>query len=581
MNTLERLEAGFNEARRRGDDEKARVIGQEIRRLQSSPPEETAPSPQSEASRVQQENLVALERRRQWQEAKNPAQRAKLLVQTALPKATEMVRNVVVEGGPIAVGQIAGQRVAGTPGRMLGGALGGFIGATANQLGEKIWGDRVEFEPGRIVSNAIAGALTTQGAKRNAAVNASAEMVRSLIDENEMPSMEAVGQAAAMGYVAGRVSQAMTGRVLTPTDALMEYRNNTFRVLRREGVVVNPQELTRTTGGLGSIAGSSQLNAAASRKNQAVWQRLARDELGIDKQPRPFRRTTIDGRGNVVKGDIDLAIQRASRPYDEIRKISEQARRELDGFHNGNRRSRRSLRMLRGKNQQEIDALLGANDNLDALKGIRSEIRDIGAAMKRGDPEAYRLLQAARATEQAIESRLEAAAMASGRRNLVNQLKESRTQLAKIYAVRDAVNDVTGLIDINELAGMRATSSRPGRMLTGNLAKMADFAEAFGRNAVEAVSAAVESPQAVSINYSARQIAQGRASGPLSAGVPLLSRGAKGLLLGEMLQDRFAQPQFMPAIARAPDTVVRNALMTFGRQGLFDAEEDAQAQQGR
>jgi hypothetical protein len=48
MNTLERLEAGFLEARSRGDDEKARLIGQEIRRLQGTQVNqpEQAPAPE-------------------------------------------------------------------------------------------------------------------------------------------------------------------------------------------------------------------------------------------------------------------------------------------------------------------------------------------------------------------------------------------------------------------------------------------------------------------------------------------------------------------------------------------------------
>jgi hypothetical protein len=520
----------------------------------------------SEAEQLEQENLKVLERRLAWQNANSPLERAKLIAQTIVPKAGEMAKSVAIEGGSAGVGQVVGQRVAGTPGRMAGGAIGGAGGSIANQTIDRIRGTRDFFSPGEVVANAVAGAFTTQGAKRNAGVNVAAETVRALIDEKTLPTMEGVTQAAALGYIAGKVSQKISGKQLTPQDALMEYRNNAFRALRKDGVVVNPQELSRQTGGLATIAGETPINVAASKRNQYVWQKLTRQELGIDNKPLPLRRTTIDGQGRVVKGDLDLVIERASKPYEQVRSLSQQAAQELEAFH----KTGKPMRLLRDKSQEEINLVLRANDNLDQLKKVRTEIRDAGAAMKRGEPDAYKTFQAAKAAEQAIEDQLERAAAVVGRPRLVKDVKEARVTLSKAFAVRDAVNDVTGLVDVNELANMRATPSKPGRMLTGNLAKMADFAEAFGRNAVEAVNAAVDRPAAVSLNYAARQIAQGRASGPLSAGVPFLSAGAKKALLTDMLQDRFAKPRFMPAPATDPSIAVRNALMVFGRQSMFD-----------
>jgi len=520
----------------------------------------------SEAEQLEQENLKFLERRLAWQNANSPLERAKLMAQNLVPKAGEMAKSVAVEGGSAGVGQVVGQRVAGTPGRMAGGAVGGATGSIANQIIDRIRGTRDSFSPGEVVANAVAGALTTQGAKRNAGVNVAAETVRALIDEKTLPSMEGVTQAAAIGYIAGKVSQKISGKELTPPDALLQYRNDTFRALRKDGVVVNPQELQRRVGGLATIAGEVPLNAASSMRNQYVWQKLTRQELGIDNKPLPLRRTTIDAQGRVVKGDLDLVIERASKPYEQVRNLSQQAAQELESFH----KTGKPLRLLRNKTQEDINLVLKANDNLDQLKKIRTEIRDAGAAMKRGEPDAYKTLQAAKAAEQAIEDQLERAAAAVGRPRLVRDVKEARVTLSKAFAVRDAVNDVTGLVDVNELANMRATPSRPGRMLTGNLAKMADFAEAFGRNAVEAVNAAVDRPSAVSLNYATRQIAMGRMSGPLAAGVPFLSEGAKNVLLTDMVQNQFTRPRFMPSPATDPSIAVRNALMVFGRQSMFD-----------
>jgi hypothetical protein len=518
----------------------------------------------AEAAKIEAENQKVLERRLQWQQANSPLERAKLMAKTLIPKSAEMAKNVAVEGGAAGVGQIVGQRTGGTPGRVVGGAVGGAAGSAVNQSFDMAMGTREKFAPGEVVANAVAGAFTTQGAKRNAGINAAAETIRSLIDEKSLPTMEGVSQAAAMGYIAGKVSQKISGKQLTPQDALMEYRNNAFRAVRNEGVVVNPQELSRNTLGLSTIAGEQPMNIAASKHNQYVWQKMARQELGIDNKPLPFRQTVKDKNGKIIPGDIDKAIARFSKPYAQVRKVSESAAKELESYHQRGV----PLRILAGKSQDEINLVLKANDNLDQLKRVRKEVSAARAAMKNGEPDAYKAFQAARAAEGAIEDQLEGAASAIGNPRLLKDVKAARPKLAQVFAVRDALaSEVTGLIDVSELANMRATSSRPGHMLTGNLAKMADFAEAFGRNAREAVSAGVDRPGAVSLNYAARQIAQGHSSGMLSAGVPFLSSAAKGALLSETLQNRFVKPSYL---ASEPSIAVRNALMVFGRQNLFD-----------
>jgi hypothetical protein len=541
-------------------EERQKIVAERAKQL------EAADLIKEENDKVAAENIRSLERRKKFQVAGatgSPLLQATAVVEEFSPEATQMIQSAGIVGGSTALGQVAGQRLYGPVGRSVGGAMAAAIGEIIDQGLQKSANPNFEFRPGQVAAAAFQGLLPTQGAKRNAIVNASAEVIRSIVDEQKFPELKQLSTAAATGYVAGKLSQQISGQKLTPHDALYVYRNDAFRALRGEGFVVNPMELRRGGDLIPRLAGASEgLGSEAIQRNQFNIQKLARQDLGLSKEAVGFRPTRIDKRtGKVIRGEIDEVIYKAEQSYRDLRGIADTAKKELDDFNSGKSKSWRYAM----KSPEEVDAILKANDNLDALKRTREEVKDAALAMKAGEEGALARFKAAKDLEDSIEAKIDLAASAAGNPKLLERLKSDRVTLSKAFAVRDSVNATTGILDIQALESIRATPSRPGRMLTGWLAKLADFATAFSRNAQDAVNAPIPGSTGGALNYTVRQTAERKPSGPLAAGVPYLSKGAQNLLLSETMQNRFAQPQYIYNADSIPSAASRNTLMNLGR----------------
>lgn len=507
---------------------------------------------------AQATNEAAYNRKQRWEAAASPTDKALLIVQEALPRAWEMTKSAVAEGSGAAGGQILGRliskplRVPKIIGQSVGGATGAAVGDFIAQQNAMAYDPNLEYKFGQTAAAAFQGLLPVQGPKKNALINVSAETIRSLVDEKKWPELSGLSVAAAGGYVGAKAGQAISGIKLTPHESLYRFRNDSFRGLIDEGVVVNPVELKKGNPILVMVAGGPNAIAAETiQKNQYVWQKLAREELGLSKEALPFRpdvRNKITGaieKGG--EGELKQVIKRAAKPYEEIRAISDDAIKGLEDFNAGKTKSwKYSL-----NTPAEVKAILSANDNLDALKRARTEISDAAQAMKSGEEGALSRFKTAKQLEDAIEEQLEIAATASGNKGLLERLIAGRKLMSQAFAIQDAVNPTLGIIDIQALESMRATPTKPGRLLTGRLAQMADFATAFGRNAADAVNAPLPGASGSSLNYAGRQTLQGKASGPISAGIPYLSEQARNMLLSPRFQQNYA----IPASILNPDTM--------------------------
>jgi hypothetical protein len=522
----------------------------------------------SDNAALARENQAAFERKKEWDAAGTAPARLAVLMREIAPKAIETATRAGFAGGTTAVGQIAGKRMGGTPGAIVGGAVAGAM-AELMQQGIDVSSDpNARMQPGRVYGAAIQGAFPTQGPKTNAFANAAAEMVHSLVDQKRFPELSQLSQAAATGYVAGKVSQAISGKALARNEALLQFKYDTFRKMRSEGLVVNPAELEITgplIEGATVLSGGNQAVAArAINENQYIFQELARKEIGLSRQQIPFRPTRLLRSGNVIKGDIDTVIEKASAPYEEIRAISTQAAKEIADFKAG----KVPTFSFASKTPQEIDVILKAGDNLDALKRSRIEIKEAVQAMKAAEQGALGRFEAAKALEDSLENQIDAAANLMGKKGLLNRLLKSRVLMAKAFALKNSVDDVTGILDVQALDSLRATGTKPGIRLTGKLADIADFARAFGRNAQDAVNAPMPGVPGAAVNYTARNLAQGNAAGLVSAGVPLVGRPSQNYLLSKGVQDELVDRVFMTNADKLPSAGARNMLMQMGRGNL-------------
>lgn len=518
------------------------------------------------------ENEAAYQRKQEWEAAGTAPARLGVMMRELAPKALETVARAGFAGGTTAVGQIAGRRVAGTPGAVVGGAVAGAV-AELTQQGIDVSSDpNARFQPGRVYGAAIQGAFPTQSPTASAFANAAAEMVHSLVDQKRFPELSQLSQAVATGYVAGKVSQAISGKALTPNEALYEYRYDAFRKLRPEGIVVDPAELGRTGTLIGPATrmagGSGAVGANAVQQNQYILQSLAREEMGLSKSPLPFKPTTTTPSGKVVKGDIDGIIEKAAKPYEEIREISNQAAKDIADFQAGKIASFR----FASKTPQEVSTILKAGDNLDALKRSRIEIKEAVQAMKAAEPGALQRFEAAKALEDSLEDQIEAAAKLTGNNGLMKRLTDARVRMAKGFALKNSVDDVTGILDVQALDALRATGTKPGIKLTGRLADIADFARAFSRNARDAVNSPIASAPGAAVNYTARNLAMGNPAGAVAAGVPLLAKPSQSYLMSKGVQDQLSIPEYLTRPDGLPSAGARNMIMQMGR-GPVPAEQ--------
>lgn len=470
----------------------------------------------------------------------------------------EKGRSMGVRGGGAAIGQVLGQRVAGKPGAVIGGAITGGLASAADQLLST-----GEIKQGELVADIGQGANLMRGTAVNAAANAMSEGIRQILDE-KTASLQGMSEAALAGAVGAKASQKMTGSK-NARDALFKYRDAIFEKLRKDGVVVNPGELGRpdVVGGraLTFLGGNEALYYNASERNQFVWQKLAREELGLDPKGeslafRPAKRNDIGAL--VDKGE--LAEKRAEyyKPYEEIDALSKQAKADLEAFKAGHSGPGFAAAMA---SPAAKDLLVGASVDLDALKVARQSMNDAYIKARAGDAQAAVDYKSLQQQVGVLEDKLEEAAKVWGDKGLPARLRDARRKIAQSWAVEHATTNAYGLLDPSELVRQRNN----GVALTGRLADIADFAEAFSREAEEAVSLGAETLRGVAVPYTARNVLAGNPQGFFAAGMPFVGEGVRSFLLSEGMQNRFAKPSMTPVPENIPAAAVRAGLLVGGR----------------
>lgn len=259
-----------------------------------------------------------------------------------------------------------------------------------------------------------------------------------------------------------------------PRDAILEEG-------RSAGYVVPPD-----TSVFRGVAGKAALRQEAIARNQQVTNNLARKALGLpDEVP-------------LTEGAIEGLINKFSEPYRKVAAIDPEA--------------------------------------AAALKELREARARAGAwytAYERNKIPTYQD-RAQRLTAKAdkLEEYLDDIAKNSGQPELLAELKDARTKIAKAKDVQRALN-VDGNVDAHVIGNM----FDKGKPLTGELATIGKFDQAFRRYTTE--SSRVEAPGGGQLSPLASVNAAANADGPMgwfAAGLPLAGGPARSLLLSRMYQ---------------------------------------------
>jgi len=141
----------------------------------------------------------------------------------------------------------------------------------------------------------------------------------------------------------------------------------------------------------------------------------------------------------------------------------------------------------------------------------------------------------ARATE--LESNLIEYAQSAGRTDLIPQLLAARVRIAKIHAVRRALNPAGTDVSASVLGAML----KKDRPLDGDLRTIAEFQQQFPKFMGEGVKSpragisALETAAATTAGF-AGAIATGKPAGALMAGIPLLRHPIRAAMLSKAMQ---------------------------------------------
>jgi hypothetical protein len=447
--------------------------------------------------------------------------------QEAMALTADTIKNMGLEGGGAAVGQMAGAATgplapAAVPAL---GAVGAGLGNIAAQLttpgknfslgelGGAIVGGTI---PGGSVAKAGGTALLKEGAKQ-AAGNLAATAVQTGIESQRLPTAGEAAMSVGGAFLGTGASKIAGNRFLDAPDPIDAKRNQVLTAWRAAGGKIDPEAVNKGIPLVGMMAGKEGTRQAASVDNQKVINRLIREDLGL-KAGKPITTDTLD----LVREEAGIAYQR-------IANLSKQAASDLEN-----------------------------------LKQARFNARELGEAYKTtGNPEALTKWKQARATADMIETLVEDHAVKSGRPQLVKDLKKARELYAKSFDAEAALSPGSGYIDASVLA-----SAYDGKNMTGNLKLVAEAAQNFPQYLTEKSRVGAPGVSRLGVYSGANAMAQGGPAGAAAFTLPLLGKPARKFILGDVVQN-YAANQSAKQAEKVSAAMARLSLLSAGRNNMF------------
>ena len=293
--------------------------------------------------------------------------------------------------------------------------------------------------------------------------------------------------------------------MLAQKEAQNTVRDATLNRAQNAGYVLPPSTVNPTMIGNAaeSFAGKAALKQEAELRNQQVTNSLVREELGLPKD------------APITTNSLETLRDTAAQPYRDVAALSPLAGQALQRLRDA--RSEATI------NHRHYDMT--------------------------GTPDSLRAARTADMQATHLEGVLERIATRAGQADLVQQLREARTQIAKTYDVERALNLGNGNVDA-KIIGRALDRGRP---LSGNLEIIARFAEGPGRQFTRE-SSAVPTPGVSALNWPAAAMLGVGGShylgmgGATLAAVPFVRGGVRQGLLSDTLQNNFARPDYAPTV---------------------------------
>jgi hypothetical protein len=242
---------------------------------------------------------------------------------------------------------------------------------------------------------------------------------------------------------------------------------------RAAGYVLKPSEAGGKVGKVAEgVTGSPRLSIEASLRNQPVTNKLAGQEVGIPEG------------GRVTRGSLSEAKKPHNEIYKEVGKLGEIT--TDDAYKNAingiGRTPGKSFPKVSSPDIERLREQYRHEESFEASDAVL-EVRRLRAASTKNikapnQPAQNELGYAQKQIADAIEDQIERHATAAGNPALVDALRYSRQQLAKIHTVQASLMGNTGDVSAVKLAQMQ----KKGVPLSGNLKLIADTADEFGES---------------------------------------------------------------------------------------------------
>lgn len=503
-----------------------------------------------------------------------------------------MLADMALEGGGATGGQIIGAIPAlsvptGGLSIPLGGAIGGTAGNLASQKRRILAGEQQGYRPGEALASFFTGmipgaSLEASGGKaiarealKQGAGGLAGRTIETVVDEGRLPSAAEYTVSgilpAAGGALAQRIQAAnpKVASAVSEANARRATERATLAAGRDAGLVVPPSLVNPGTVNdlLESAGGKAAVKQQAAIKNQPTVNAAVKRELGIpDAQ-------------DITEDLLDDIREKASKPYQKIEAMAEKAKVEKTNVE----------KATEGMSSHETEALRAIPANADKLKSLAIQTgADISALRKArntattkfrqyarsADPDHLDEARAALENANVLEQRIEDAAVDFGAPELVKELREGRTLIAKTYDAENALNVANSNIDPQKLA----SALRKGKPLSGELETIGAMALAYPQVMKEASKVGAPGVSAL-LPIGMAAGALGGSAATKSAGgaalglLPFLRGPARALVLSEPYQN-FATRIPLSIDARPPArSVATRTLAQEAAQEISDEVE--------
>jgi hypothetical protein len=312
-----------------------------------------------------------------------------------------------------------------------------------------------------------------------------------------------VGKSLATSATADMANAARKNALNAPKTAIL-------KEAQKAGFVVPKSEIAGSfvNNRMEGIAGKAALNQESILRNQQAVSAQARKVIGVAED--------VPITGRVIK----TAIESNYKPYQDIAALP-------------------STSIGYGR------FTTSAAQDLKDLKQFRHDSQAFykSAEVQGGNPELVAKGKDLATKAKALEIRFEQRAAAVGKPELVKQLKQARTNIAKIYAVDKARNVATGEIDPRIIG---AQLDKAPNKITGELKQIGEFQQAFpkyakaGENAQTPGVSKIEAVTSVGGGLGGAALG-GPLGGFLGAMLPLASTPIRNMLLSKWYQNKLLE----------------------------------------